>query len=113
MKKHLAQLLCCWIPFRRPRKKAIASLKELDWSKIRANYLKYNHFYQEFLTHKVAAKSVLVIEPNNYHGEVVPGFVKYWQDLGYNVDVIMRLPCSKNQNCPTFTLCKNGVLNQS
>ena len=46
MKKHLAQLLCCWIPFRRPRKKAIASLKELDWSKIRANYLKYNHFYQ-------------------------------------------------------------------
>ena len=91
MKKHLAQLLCCWIPFRRPRKKAIASLKELDWSKIRANYLKYNHFYQEFLTHKVAAKSVLVIEPNNYHGEVVPGFVKYWQDLGYHVDVIMRI----------------------
>ena len=48
-------------------------------------------FYQEFLTHKVAAKSVLVIEPNNYHGEVVPGFVKYWQDLGYHVDVIMRI----------------------
>lgn len=40
---------------------------------------------------KSLPKSVLVIEPNPYHGEILPGFVKYFQDLGYNVDIFMRL----------------------
>lgn len=39
----------------------------------------------------VRPKSVLLIEPNPYHGEIQPGFVKYFQDLGYNVDIFMRL----------------------
>jgi len=40
---------------------------------------------------KPRKKSVLLIEPNPYHGEIQPGFVKYFQDLGYNVDIFMRL----------------------
>ena len=41
--------------------------------------------------YKPRAHSVLLIEPNPYHGEIQPGFVKYFQDLGYNVDIFMRL----------------------
>lgn len=91
MKKHLAQLLCCWIPCKKARKKAIASLKEFDTKKIRRNFIKYDHYYLDFLKHDIPEKSVLIVEPNNYHGEIIPGFVKYWQNLGYHVDVIMRI----------------------
>lgn len=31
---------------------------------------------------------VLLFEPNNYHYEVIPGFVRYFIDLGYEVDVL-------------------------
>lgn len=34
--------------------------------------------------------SILLIEPNDFHGVVVPGFAKYFQDAGYNVDVLLR-----------------------
>ena len=33
--------------------------------------------------------SVVVIEPNPFHGETVPGYVKYFLDLGYQVDVFL------------------------
>lgn len=33
-------------------------------------------------------KSVLCIETLHCHGEVMPGFIKYFQDRGYNVDLI-------------------------
>lgn len=33
--------------------------------------------------------SVVVIEPNPFHGETVPGYVKYFLDLGYHVDVFL------------------------
>ena len=32
---------------------------------------------------------VVVIEPNPFHGETVPGYVKYFLDLGYQVDVFL------------------------
>lgn len=35
-------------------------------------------------------KNILIVEPNPYHGEILPGFVRYFQELGYNVDVFMR-----------------------
>ncbi|MDR2522142.1 MAG: hypothetical protein LBC93_00335 [Synergistaceae bacterium] len=38
----------------------------------------------------VRRNSVLVIEANNVHGAVVPGYVRYFLDLGYNVDVFLR-----------------------
>lgn len=91
MKKRLAQLLCCWIPCKKTRKKAIASLKEFNAARIRENFIKYDHYYLDFIKHDIPEKSVLIVEPNNYHGEIVPGFAKYWQDLGYHADVIMRI----------------------
>lgn len=37
----------------------------------------------------VAKKSVLLIEPNGCHGEVLPGMAKYFMDLGYKVSVVL------------------------
>lgn len=43
-----------------------------------------------FLSDKVKKKSVLMVEPNPYHFELQPGYCKYFQDLGYNVEVIAQ-----------------------
>jgi len=43
-----------------------------------------------FLRRIVPQKSVLIVEPNPYHGEILPGYAKYWCDLGYNVELILR-----------------------
>ncbi|MDR1523393.1 MAG: hypothetical protein LBS29_05545 [Endomicrobium sp.] len=45
---------------------------------------------KEFKKHNISPKSILMVEPNNYHGEVLSGFVKYFNDLGYNVDLLLR-----------------------
>jgi hypothetical protein len=50
-------------------------------------------FYQigliEYFTGGVKENSILMIEPNDCHGEVIPGYAKYLLDLGYTVDVVM------------------------
>ena len=33
--------------------------------------------------------SILLVEPNDCHGEVIPGYVKYFKDLGFNVDIVI------------------------
>lgn len=70
-------------------------------NKIRENFIKKNYKKSQMrLSNKLNLEqydykplpfSVLIIEPNPYHGEIQPGFVKYFQDLGYNVDIFMRL----------------------
>lgn len=35
-------------------------------------------------------KSVLLIEPNDTHAEILPGFSKYFLELGYSVHVVFR-----------------------
>ncbi len=45
---------------------------------------------QKFYKTPVRKNSVLIVEPNPYHAEILPGFVKYFQDLNYNVDIILR-----------------------
>lgn len=39
---------------------------------------------------RVKRKTVLLVEPNTFHGEILPGFCKYFQDLGYDVVVMCR-----------------------
>lgn len=36
-------------------------------------------------------KKVIIVEPNPYHNEVVPGIVRYFEDLGYYIDVYIRI----------------------
>lgn len=38
----------------------------------------------------IKPNTVLIVEPNPYHAEILPGFVKYFQDLNYNVDILVR-----------------------
>ena len=42
---------------------------------------------QKFYKTPVRKNSVLIVEPNPYHAEILPGFVRYFQDLNYNVDI--------------------------
>ena len=51
-----------------------------------------------FLNHNVRKQSVLIVEPNRYHSEILPAFIKYFQDLNYNVDLILR--CENMKDLP-------------
>lgn len=46
--------------------------------------------YKKFIKSETNSKSVLIVEPNDYHYELQPGYVKYFQDLGYNVDLFAQ-----------------------
>lgn len=45
---------------------------------------------KKFLDAELPAKSVAIFEPNSYHLECMPGYAKYFTDLGYSVDILMR-----------------------
>ncbi|MDR2338454.1 MAG: hypothetical protein LBE20_07455, partial [Deltaproteobacteria bacterium] len=49
-----------------------------------------------FKSHAVPDKTVLIVEPNPYHGEILPGFVKYFSELGYKVELILQLSLKKD-----------------
>lgn len=37
----------------------------------------------------IKKNTILIFEPNTYHHECVPGYTKYFIDLGYNVDILI------------------------
>ena len=43
-----------------------------------------------FLNSSIYPKSVAILEYNPYHLECLPGYTKYFTDLGYYVDIIIR-----------------------
>lgn len=55
---------------------------------------------------KVREKSVVIFEPNPYHYECLPGYAKYFTDLGYNVDTLMT---DGNQDSMTFFQPQNNL----
>jgi len=53
----------------------------------------YKIAMQNMLTlqeYDIKENTVLIIEPTASHGEVIPGYVKYFHDLGYNIDILIR-----------------------
>lgn len=42
-----------------------------------------------FYKHKIPPKTVLIVEFYDYHAENLPGYVKYFQELGYGVDMFL------------------------
>ena len=46
--------------------------------------------FLDFFNSTIKNNTILIIEPNNYHQECIPGFSKYFTDLGYSVDVLMH-----------------------
>lgn len=63
----------------------------------------------EFREHRIREKSVLIVEPNECHGETLPGFTKYFQDLGYCVDIFMRMGTFKENPFSRYSqdICPN------
>ena len=43
----------------------------------------------EFVDRSPPEKTVFLFELNNYHHECIPGYTKYFTDLGYNVDIVV------------------------
>ena len=81
MRKNLIKLLTSFIVYRPWRKKARMFLMTF-----RCRML-FDYSLLSFGV--VAKKSVLLIEPNICHGEVLPGMAKYFMDLGYKVSVVL------------------------
>ena len=84
---YFIKFICFFYPskIRRKEREKLLLLPDVlkkDW-KTRKNI-------SHFLSAKVKEKSVLMVEPNPYHFELQPGFCKYFQDLGYSVDVIAQ-----------------------
>lgn len=83
MRKCIANVLCFLLPSRALRKRFRFWLMEFNPRRDRENI-------RAFLDAPVAPKSVLLVEPSVTHGELVPGFAKYWLDLGHAVDVLLH-----------------------
>lgn len=72
----------------------------------------------DFFQSNVEPRTILFIEPNACHGEVLPGMYKYFSDLGYQVDVIMErkeaesYPFSKikDSNLRIFSMHLDNIL---
>ncbi len=48
---------------------------------------------EKFLSADIKPKSVIIFEFNAHHHECMPGYAKYFTDLGYNVDVLIKSGC--------------------
>ena len=57
--------------------------------KEKSKYLEVSSFL-DFFNCTIKNNSILIIEPNEFHQECLPGYTKYFIDLGYNVDVLMH-----------------------
>ena len=52
------------------------------------NSFKINKF-EDLFQNKIKNKTILIFEANNYHFECLPGYAKYFVDLGYNIDILI------------------------
>ena len=52
-------------------------------------HLKILPFYNLSIS-EIKNKTILLFEPNEYHHECLPGYAKYFIDLGFNVDILMK-----------------------
>lgn len=55
-------------------------------------------------------KKALIIEPNNFHGEIIPTYAKYLTDLKYDVNIIMM---EKNHDLEPLERCNNDKIHVS
>lgn len=99
MKKNIIKILCCFIPWSYARHQTRKFLESLSFQCFQT--------WRKYLQTSVPWHSVLVMEPNDCHGEVVSGYVKYFLDLGYHVDVFLHQ--SVYQDKPLAWATKRGV----
>jgi len=68
--------------------------KSVKQSSLIINFSKKNNlrimpFYQLF-NNSISKKTILIFEPNNFHHECLPGYTKYFIELGFNVDILIN-----------------------
>lgn len=87
-------------------------IKIYDYLIKRLNYFLAFNWIEFWLTLKntrklnhiaITEKSILMIEPNEFHAEILPGFCYYWNKLGYKVFLVVR---HKNFISGVFSNCK-------
>ena len=103
----MLRLLTMCIPFRNLRKKGRAFLRDFlsDYDRNARRSMR------AWRRHAVAGRTILILEPNYCHGEVLPGFCRHLLDMGYRVDVLMHhslarqspLCCFKEGDIHIFT----------
>lgn len=103
----MLRLLTMCIPFRNLRKKGRAFLRDFlsDYDRNARRSMR------AWRRHAVAGRTILILEPNYCHGEVLPGFCRHLLDMGYRVDVLMHhslagqspLCCFKENEIQIFT----------
>jgi len=45
--------------------------------------------FNDFLNNSIRTNSTFIFEYNKYHHECIPGFVRYFEDLNFNVDILI------------------------
>lgn len=103
----MLRLLTMCIPFRNLRKKWRTFLRDFlsDYDRDARRSMR------AWRRHPVAGRTILILEPNYCHGEVIPGFCRHLLDMGYRVDVLMHhslarqspLCCFKEGDIHIFT----------
>ncbi|ORX76892.1 hypothetical protein BCR32DRAFT_329139 [Anaeromyces robustus] len=63
---------------------SIADINNYQYGSKNVNNLK------TFLNCRVKENTVIIFEPNTHHQECIPGFAKYFIDLGFNVDILLN-----------------------
>lgn len=82
--RRIVHFLCMFIVISKWRRKIRRRLYAFPENIVSSREVK------RFVLTPVYEKSILLLEPNPFHGECMPGLVKYFQDLGYNIDFIMQ-----------------------
>lgn len=85
--RYIVNFYCLFFPAKQRREKR---QKLLLLPEIRRKNLRSKPSYRQFSNLPVQDRSILIVEPNPYHFEILPGFCKYFQDLGYHVDLIVQ-----------------------
>ena len=87
---------------RKPIVDRMEKLKDISYDDIFAIVQEKDRI-QEFVSTSVEENTILIVEPNmRYHGECLAGYVKMFNDLGYNVHIIMG---NDSKNLGVFDRC--------
>ena len=105
IKKFMAKAVASLIPCQRARKRVRNFL--VDWSFLSvARYLGNG-------AKAVRPNSILIFEPNRCHGECIPGYARYFLDMGFNVDVLMHRAVEVEHPCHRISQEEKLSLNGS
>ena len=82
MKKFFVKLLCMFIPSKTKRKKYRNILLHISLGDLLSLY--------RFNKSNIRPNTVLLVETNEVHGEVIGGYLKYFQNMGFYIDILVN-----------------------